>query len=64
MVVTLILLPIVLILLGTLATSWLPAGNLLRDVLTVVGAPLVALLIDTLLCAYVLGFRRGWSRQG
>ncbi|NMY93214.1 GntT/GntP/DsdX family permease [Pseudomonas oryzihabitans] len=63
LVVTLILLPIVLILLGTLATSWLPAGNLLRDVLTVVGAPLVALLIDTLLCAYVLGFRRGWSRE-
>lgn len=63
LVVTLILLPIVLILLGTLATSWLPAGNLLRDILTVVGAPLVALLIDTLLCAYVLGFRRGWSRE-
>lgn len=63
LVVTLILLPIVLILLGTLATSWLPAGNLLRDVLTVVGAPLVALLIDTMLCAYVLGFRRGWSRE-
>lgn len=63
LVVTLILLPIVLILLGTLATSWLPAGNLPRDILTVVGAPLVALLIDTLLCAYVLGFRRGWSRE-
>jgi GntP family gluconate:H+ symporter len=51
-----------LILLGTLATTLLPAGSLLRDVLTVLGAPLVALLLDTLLCAWLLGSRRGWSR--
>ncbi|CAI8866049.1 H+/gluconate symporter-like permease [Pseudomonas frederiksbergensis] len=30
--------------------------------MTVLGAPLVALLIDTLLCAWLLGSRRGWSR--
>jgi GntP family gluconate:H+ symporter len=62
-IVALILLPIILILLGTLATTLLPADSGLRSVLTVIGAPLVALLIDTLLCAWVLGSRRGWSRS-
>lgn len=61
LIAALILLPIVLILMGTLANSLVPAGSLLHDVLTVLGAPFVALLLDTLLCAYVLGARRGWS---
>ena len=63
LIVSLILLPIVLILLGTLATSLLPIESTLRGVMTVLGAPLVALLIDTLLCAWLLGSRRGWSRS-
>lgn len=63
LIVGLILLPIVLILLGTLATSLLPVESALRGVLTVLGAPLVALLLDTLLCAWLLGSRRGWSRS-
>ncbi|MFF7706965.1 SLC13 family permease [Pseudomonas sp. NPDC007930] len=63
LIIGLILLPIVLILLGTLATTLLPADSGLRAVLTVLGAPLVALLIDTLLCAWLLGSRRGWSRS-
>jgi len=62
-IIALILLPIILILLGTLATTMLPADTMLRNVLTVLGAPLVALLIDTLLCAWLLGSRRGWSRS-
>src|SRR4051794_29613257 len=63
MVASLILLPIVLILLGTIASSALPEGNVIRSVLLVLGAPLVALLIDTLLCGYLLGSRRGWGRD-
>ncbi|WP_407314687.1 SLC13 family permease [Pseudomonas sp. nanlin1] len=63
LIVALILLPIVLILLGTLATSLLPPESTLRAILVVLGAPLVALLIDTLLCAWLLGSRRGWSRS-
>ncbi|MCY0386607.1 SLC13 family permease [Robbsia sp. Bb-Pol-6] len=62
LIVALILLPIVLILVGTLVPPLLPAGSLLRDTLLVLGAPLVALLLDTLLCAWLLGSRRGWSR--
>ncbi|WP_027980463.1 GntT/GntP/DsdX family permease [gamma proteobacterium L18] len=62
-VIALILLPIILILLGTLATTLLPVDSGLRSVMTVLGAPLVALLLDTLLCAWLLGSRRGWSRS-
>jgi len=62
LIIALILLPIVLILLGTLATTMLPVDSMLRSILTVLGAPLVALLLDTLLCAWLLGSRRGWSR--
>ncbi|WPP00243.1 SLC13 family permease [Pseudomonas sp. HR96] len=63
LIIALILLPIILILLGTLATTLLPADSGVRAVMTVLGAPLVALLIDTLLCAWLLGSRRGWSRS-
>ncbi|MFG2518442.1 GntP family transporter [Streptomyces sp. NPDC048527] len=63
MVASLILTPIVLILLGTIGTNALPEGNTLRAVLTVLGAPMVALLIAAALSAYFLGARRGWSRQ-
>ncbi|MGI4855612.1 MAG: SLC13 family permease [Janthinobacterium lividum] len=63
LVLALILLPIVLILAGTLVPPLLPAGSLLRDTLLVLGAPLVALLLDTMLCAWFLGSRRGWSRN-
>lgn len=61
MIASLILLPILLILSGTLATSLLPDGNVVRSILIVVGAPFVALLIDVLLAGYLLGLRRGWS---
>jgi GntP family gluconate:H+ symporter len=61
--VVLILVPIVLILLGTLATTVLPTQSITRDILVVLGTPFVALLVDVLLCAYVLGIRRGWSRR-
>jgi GntP family gluconate:H+ symporter len=62
MVLTLIVLPILLILLGTVGQNTLAADSVLRPVLTVVGAPMVALLIDLGLCAYFLGARRGWDR--
>ncbi|WP_213878474.1 SLC13 family permease [Pseudomonas sp. dw_358] len=63
LIIALIVLPIILILLGTLATTLLPVESKVRSVMTVLGAPLVALLIDTLLCAWLLGSRRGWSRS-
>jgi GntP family gluconate:H+ symporter len=60
--VALILVPVVLIMMGTLASS-LPSDSAAQNVLVVLGTPFVALLLDVLLCAYVLGIRRGWSRK-
>ncbi|MFF4348650.1 SLC13 family permease [Streptomyces sp. NPDC001530] len=62
MVLTLIVTPILLILAGTLGQNLLAEGSTLRAVLTVLGAPMVALLLDVALCAYFLGTRRGWDR--
>ncbi|MEE1802065.1 GntP family transporter [Streptomyces sp. NPDC101062] len=62
MVVSLIVTPIALILLGTIGTNTLAEGSVARAVLTVLGAPMVALLIAAGLAAYFLGVRRGWSR--
>ncbi len=59
-IVGLILLPITLILAGSVAVMVLPAASALRGTLALVGSPFVALLIDALLCCYVLGVRRGW----
>ncbi|WP_406169253.1 hypothetical protein [Streptomyces sp. NBC_00996] len=62
MVLTLIVSPILLILAGTLGQIFLAEGSTLRAALTVLGAPMVALLLDVALCAYFLGGRRGWDR--
>ena len=60
---SLIVVPIVLIVVGTLAHSVLPEGNVIRQVLTLVGTPAIALLIALALSAWLLGLRRGWSRD-
>ncbi len=62
-VIGLIVLPILLILGGSVASMLLPPGAPLRTALTLLGSPFVALLIDVLLCAWVLGVRRGWPLQ-
>ncbi|MEU6256727.1 SLC13 family permease [Streptomyces sp. NPDC047043] len=62
MVLALIVTPILLILLGTIGQNTLAEGSTLRAVLTVLGAPMVALLIDVALCGWFLGARRGWNR--
>jgi GntP family gluconate:H+ symporter len=61
--VTLILFPVMLIMLGTLAASLLPNESTAQKIFVVLGTPFVALLLDVLLCAYVLGIRRGWRRK-
>lgn len=61
MILSLVLTPIVLIMLGTVATNTMAEGSPVRTVLGVLGAPMVALLIAVVLCAYLLGARRGWS---
>ena len=60
---SLIVVPIVLIVLGTLAHSVLPSSSALRQLLTLIGTPAIALLIALALSAWLLGLRRGWSRD-
>ncbi|PWK96777.1 GntP family gluconate:H+ symporter [Pantoea allii] len=59
----LIVVPIVLIVLGTLSHSLLAPESLLGKVMTVIGTPPVALLIALGLAAWLLGIRRGWSKD-
>jgi len=60
---SLIVVPIVLIVVGTLAHTVLPEGNTLRQLLTLVGTPAIALLIALALSAWLLGLRRGWNKD-
>lgn len=60
---SLIVVPIVLIVIGTLAHSVLPQSNALRQLLTLIGTPAIALLIALALSAWLLGLRRGWSKD-
>jgi len=59
----LIVVPIILIVLGTLSHTLMDEGNLLRSVMTVIGTPPIALLIALGLAAWLLGVRRGWSKD-
>jgi GntP family gluconate:H+ symporter len=59
-----ILLPILLILLDTFSSILIEGDdNVVRQVLGFIGAPLVALVIAVLVSFYVLGVRRGWSKE-
>ncbi|TDD86773.1 GntP family permease [Saccharopolyspora karakumensis] len=57
-----ILLPVVLIMFNTFAEVVLPEGAV-REVLTFIGAPVIALSIATLLSFWVLGLRGGFSME-
>lgn len=60
-ILTLILVPLALIMSGTLAATLLPAGDPLRPLFAFIGAPIFALLVALLLAFYLLTVRRGWS---
>lgn len=63
LVVTLIAIPLVLILGNTVSGLTLPEDSQLRSVITLIGHPIVALLITTVLCFHLLGTRSGYSRE-
>lgn len=63
LVAALIVIPIAIIMLGTVSATLLPAGSALRDTLSLLGSPAVALMIALLLAFYFLALRRGWSLQ-
>ncbi len=63
LVASLIVLPIVLIMLGTLVPPHLAPGSMALKVLTLIGAPAIALLITLALAGWLLGLRRGWPKE-
>jgi gluconate:H+ symporter, GntP family len=63
MIITLIVLPILMIMVGTVGAVMLPKGSPAADIAAFVGAPLIALLTALGLAYYFLGIRRGWSSQ-
>jgi GntP family gluconate:H+ symporter len=56
-------LPLGLILCGTFGSLFLPAGSAANGVATFIGTPGVALAIAALLAFWLLGFRRGMSKE-
>lgn len=56
-------LPLVLILCGTFGSLFLPKGSAANGVATFIGTPGVALAIAALLAFWLLGFRRGMSKD-
>lgn len=62
-VVWLILLPLLLMVSKTIAENTLGEGNLVREILTVIGHPFGALLIVALLTMHFFGTKRGYSRE-
>lgn len=56
-------LPLVLILCGTFGSLFLPKGSAINGVATFIGTPGVALAVAALLAFWLLGFRRGMTKE-
>ncbi|WP_426736049.1 GntP family transporter [Glutamicibacter sp. 2E12] len=63
MVISMILLPIVMIMLGTVGGSLVAAESTAANILGFVGSPAVALLVTVLVSYYLLGVRSGWTSE-
>lgn len=60
-ILALILIPLVMIMGGTVAATLLPVGDPMRAVFEFIGAPIFALLVALILAFFLLTVRRGWS---
>lgn len=63
LIAALIVIPIAIIMLGTVSATVLPEGNAIRNTMALVGSPTVALLIALGLAMWLVGLRRGWSLE-
>jgi GntP family gluconate:H+ symporter len=61
MIITLIVLPILMIMAGTVSAVVLPEDAAALPVLSLIGSPVIALLVTVFLAFFFLGIRRGWS---
>lgn len=63
LIAALIVIPIATIMLGTVSATVLPEGHAVRNVMTLIGSPTVALLIALALALWFIGLRRGWTLE-
>ncbi|WP_315708949.1 GntP family transporter [Brenneria uluponensis] len=63
LVTALIVIPIAIIMLGTVSATILPAGHPIRNLSTLVGAPAVALLVALTLAFFFIARRQGWTLE-
>ncbi len=63
LVIAVILLPILMIAIGTVGKVLFVEGSTAANVVSFVGAPALALLVATLAALYLLGIMYGWGRQ-
>ena len=62
-VLSMIVFPLVLIMLGTVTATTLPKESVVREFFSMVGASPFALMIAVCLSSYVLGIKRGWGKE-
>lgn len=63
LVTSLIVIPIAIIMAGTVSATLMPASHPLLGMLQLLGSPMVALMIALVLAFGLLALRRGWSLQ-
>ncbi|AUG98938.1 GntP family transporter [Prodigiosinella confusarubida] len=63
LITALIVIPIAIIMLGTVSATILPAGHPIRNLSTLVGAPAVALLVALTLAFFFIARRQGWTLE-
>lgn len=61
-VMTLIIVPLALIMIGTTGATMLPKGDALRSFLSFIGAPVFALMVALGLTFWLIAGRQGWNR--
>ncbi|HAW6056542.1 TPA: GntP family transporter [Escherichia coli] len=63
LVTSLIVIPIAIIMAGTVSATLMPPSHPLLGTLQLIGSPMVALMITLVLAFWLLALRRGWSLQ-
>ncbi|MCK3483994.1 GntP family transporter [Escherichia coli] len=63
LVTSLIVIPIAIIMAGTVSATLMPPSHPLLGTLQLIGSPMIALMIALVLAFWLLALRRGWSLQ-
>lgn len=62
-VIAMIIIPILIIMLGTVSSTLLEKGDTVRTLFTFIGSLIIALLIALILAVYFVALKRNWTLQ-